>query len=89
MSPAELWVEFEADRERRLRQLEIAMVTAWQTVNLGRRDPKKKLPSLRSLLKDLRSTSGRQTTSELRQALKTLSGLYGIPLTKATRRTHG
>lgn len=86
MTLPELFALFDAHAMKQRRRYEVATLTAWQTANLMRTDPKKRLPKLSKLFAQF-GEKAPQTRRELVGALTHLSQLTGIPLQRVS--AHG
>lgn len=72
--------------QRRRQAFEIATLTAWQTANLMRSDPKRRLPTLKKLFAQFAEKDDKpQTLTQMKKVLTMLSHKYGIPLRKVSK----
>lgn len=80
---------FDAHAMKMRRRYEVATLTAWQTANLMRADPKKRLPKLAKLMEPFESqdAKGAQTPMQMLSVLKQLSEKTGFPMSTAA--AHG
>lgn len=83
MTPAELWIEFEAAQERDKDAWQRDIVQAWHTAALALRGFGGKFPNLRDYLDEI--TQKKQSVLEQRIQLDAISKAYGLPLRKKTK----
>lgn len=85
----ELFALFDAHAMKMRRRYEVATLTAWQSANLMRADPKKRLPKLAKLLQqfETQDSNGRQTPKQMLSVLHQLAEKTGFPMSTAA--AHG